>query len=274
MKLLTFVVMAAAMLAARSASAGNHPAYLHALSDLRDARAHLEKPTAAPKATWNEEIAIREIDAAIKEIKEAAIDDGKDISVHEPVDAVLDWGGRLHHAQELLGSAYSDIHQHEDDKFSKGLRNRALQHIQMASDHVRKGIIEIAKEVEPKGDHPAYLHALSDLRDARAHLEGRPAEWKVKWDEKKAIQQIDVAIKDIKEASIDDGKDISVHAPIDAKLAWGGHLRNAQRLINKAYADINQHEDDKFSKGLRNRALKHIQIAAEYLQAAIDAKNM
>jgi len=271
-KLLTFVVFAVGLVAARSASAGSHPAYLHALADLRDARAHLEKPTAAPKATWDEKVAITEIDAAIKEIKEASIDDGKNIDVHEPVDATLDWGGRLHHAQELLGAAYSDIHQHEDDKFSKGLRNRALQHIQAASDHVRKGVIEIAKEVEPKGDHPAYLHALADLRDARAYLEGRPATWKVKWDEKKAIANIDVAIKDLKEASIDDGKNLDAHVAIDAKLEWGGRLRHAKQLLDKAYSDIQQHEDDKFSKGLRNRALKHLQVASEFINSAIDAK--
>src|ERR1700753_2160265 len=55
----------------------------------------------------------------------------------------------------------------------------------------------------PAGNHPAYLHALSDLRMARAFLE-RPANVVVKWDEKRAITEIDAAIREIKEAAIDD----------------------------------------------------------------------
>src|SRR5512140_867828 len=60
----------------------------------------------------------------------------------------------------------------------------------------------------PPAKHPAYLHALTDLRTARAFLE-RPANIVVKWDEKRAIKEIDDAIHQIKEAAIDDGKDIS-----------------------------------------------------------------
>jgi hypothetical protein len=55
---------------------GPHPAYLHALSDLRLARAYLDQ-IAWPPVQRDEEHAIREIDAAIGEIKQASIDDGK-----------------------------------------------------------------------------------------------------------------------------------------------------------------------------------------------------
>lgn len=54
-------------------------------------------------------------------------------------------------------------------------------------------------------EHPAYLHALSDLRDARAHLE-RPGGGERKEQERKAIEEIDAAIFEIKKASIEDGK--------------------------------------------------------------------
>ena len=47
---------------------GPHPAYLHALSDLRLARAYLDQ-IAWPPVQQDEEHAIREIDAAIGEIK-------------------------------------------------------------------------------------------------------------------------------------------------------------------------------------------------------------
>ncbi|HWF06792.1 MAG TPA: hypothetical protein VHA06_24090, partial [Candidatus Angelobacter sp.] len=44
---------------------GRHPAYLHSLADLRDARAHLDRLTPSDRIDREEEHAIREIDAAI-----------------------------------------------------------------------------------------------------------------------------------------------------------------------------------------------------------------
>jgi hypothetical protein len=119
---------------------GAHPAYLHALTDLRHARAHLERMTPNARLDRDEEIAIREIDAAIQEVKEAAIDDGKPLSDHPPVDAGMDWPGRLHRAMELLDSAHNDIDQHESDVFAKGLKHRALHHIDEARKAVRHAI--------------------------------------------------------------------------------------------------------------------------------------
>jgi hypothetical protein len=73
---------------------GRHPAYLHSLSDLRDARAHLDRLTPSDKMDREEEHAIREIDAAINEIKLAAIDDGKDLHNHVAIDTHLGHRGR------------------------------------------------------------------------------------------------------------------------------------------------------------------------------------
>jgi len=111
---------------------GPHPAYLHALSDLRDARAHLDRLTPSDRLDNEEEHAIREIDAAINEIKRASIDDGKDLHDHPPIDAHLTRTGRYHKALELLDRAHHDIAEKEDDKFAHGLRHRALEHIDEA----------------------------------------------------------------------------------------------------------------------------------------------
>src|SRR5580700_1721893 len=63
-----------------------------------------------------------------------------------------------------------------------------------------------AAQAEQPGQHPHYLHALSDLRDARANLQKRGGDAEVKWDESKAVADVDGAIGKIKSASIDDGK--------------------------------------------------------------------
>ena len=139
-------VIAAASLAFFSAAPsfadtpGRHPAYLHALTDLRHARAHLERRGGDRQVKWDERVAIAEIDSAISEIKRAAIDDGKPLEDHPPVDAGLDWGGRMHRARELLDSARRDVRQEEDNDFTRGLQLRALRHIDAAVNFVDQGI--------------------------------------------------------------------------------------------------------------------------------------
>ncbi len=111
---------------------GRHPAYLHALTDLRHARAHLEGLTPSGRMDSEENHAIGEIDKAIGEIKHASIDDGKNLNDHPPVDASLGHRGRYHRALELLDKAHNDIAREEDDPSVRGLRNRALRHIDEA----------------------------------------------------------------------------------------------------------------------------------------------
>jgi hypothetical protein len=134
-----FVVLAMAPLAAYADMPGAHPAYLHALTDLRHARAHLEKP-AKPQVAWDEGVAVKAVDEAIREIKEAAIDDGKPLQDHPPVDAGLDHVGRLHRAIELLRKAKKDIEEKESNDFAHGLRGRAVGHIDRAIHFTEQGI--------------------------------------------------------------------------------------------------------------------------------------
>lgn len=124
---------------------GAHPAYLHALSDLRAARAHLDKLSPSDHVDNEETHAIREIDAAINEIKKASIDDGKNLNDHPPVDAGLDKTGRYHRALQLLDKAHHDISEKESDEFAHGLKHRALEHIDSAHGVVDHLIVQTAK---------------------------------------------------------------------------------------------------------------------------------
>jgi hypothetical protein len=108
---------------------GKHPAYLHALSDLRAARWMLEHRPGDAAVAGREDVAITEIDAAIGEIKRAAIDDGKDLHDHPKEQGPADRPGRLHKALELLRATHSDVAREEDDPATKGLRDRAIGHI-------------------------------------------------------------------------------------------------------------------------------------------------
>jgi hypothetical protein len=123
---------------------GKHPAYLHALSDLRDARAHLERLSSEP-VDQEEDHAIAHIDKAIGEIKHAAIMDGKDIHDHMPVDAHLDRTGRFHKALELLDKAKHDVSGEEDQPDTQGLQARVIHHIDEAKHSVEHAIHTVSK---------------------------------------------------------------------------------------------------------------------------------
>jgi hypothetical protein len=109
--------------------------------------------------------------------------------------------------------------------------------------------------------HPAYLHALSDLRAARWMLEHRPGNWKATSDEVAAVNEINAAIGEIKKASIDDGKDINDHPQAQEINEHKGRLTKAVEWLRKSRSDIEQDEDNGFAQGLRKRAFGHIDEA-------------
>lgn len=110
------------------------------------------------------------------------------------------------------------------------------------------------------GQHPYYLHALSDLRDARWLLSHQPGDTKVYEGEDVAIDQVNGAIGDIKKASIDDGKDINDHTNVDAP-DHGSRLLKAIEALQKAKDDVNQEEDNPEARGLKHRTLEHLSKA-------------
>ncbi len=122
------------------ASAADHPYYLHALSDLRAGRWMIEHRPGDWQTTEDEAAAVREIDAAITEIRKASIDDGKDINDHIAVDEKPDHVGRLHEAVDFLRKARQDVNQEEDNAFADGLKARAAKHISEAIAHTAKAI--------------------------------------------------------------------------------------------------------------------------------------
>lgn len=134
-------------LSAQADMPGRHPAYLHALSDLRAARWMLEHRPGDASVSSQEDVAIAEIDHAIDEIKRASFDDGKDLHDHPAVDMPMDGPGRLHKALDLLAQVHHDINREEDDPETRGLKDRALMHVDEATR--------------------ATEHAIGDVRDRR-----------------------------------------------------------------------------------------------------------
>lgn len=128
---LAFAVLLSACSAPHPVSAQDHPHYLHALTDLRMARALLDRPQEY-NVMQDQQIAISEINQAIGELKRASVDDHKDPNDHPPIDTHLDHGGRLHHVMELLESVDRDLHAEEDNYAALGWRDAALHHVHEA----------------------------------------------------------------------------------------------------------------------------------------------
>lgn len=122
---------------------GRHPAYLHALSDLRAARWNLEHRPGDAAVSAQEDRAIVETDRAIQEAKKAAMEDGKNIEDHPHEDANLDRRGRLHHALELLQKAKDDVAREEDNPETRNLCNRIVEHTDAALEATRHAIHDV-----------------------------------------------------------------------------------------------------------------------------------
>jgi hypothetical protein len=146
MNIKTLPILAGLLLAPWLANAdlpGKHPYYLHALSDLRAARWMLVHRQGDAAVKGEEAVAGSEIDAAINEIKRAAIDDGKNIDDHPPVDASTDQPGLLHKALDVLRKVRSDVAREEDDPATRGLRDRAVVHIDGAIHAAERAIGDV-----------------------------------------------------------------------------------------------------------------------------------
>jgi hypothetical protein len=144
-KLLTSAIFCAALLpfAAQADIPGQHPGYLHALSDLHAARWSLEHRPGDPAVSSQEDMALSEIDGAIGEIKRAAREDGKNLGDRPHEDAQLDRPGRLHHTVELLRKAHDDLAQEEDNPEARELKHRSLEHIDRAIEATEHAIRDV-----------------------------------------------------------------------------------------------------------------------------------
>jgi hypothetical protein len=144
-KQIASLALAAAILAGCAVTVvqpDRHPAYLHALSNLRAARWALNHRPGGFAVSGDEAAAVGEIDAVIQDVKHAAFDDGKNLNDHPHADEVLDYRGRLHRALDLLNQTHRNLAQEEDSPESRELRNRSLAHLDRAIQLVHKALFD------------------------------------------------------------------------------------------------------------------------------------
>jgi len=118
------------------------------------------------------------------------------------------------------------------------------------------------------GRHPAYLHALTDLRDARWFLEHSPDGY-VGEREHDAITHIDRAIDRVQRAAYYDGKNVYDHPREDAYPDARGRLRRVSELLRKARADVAMPEDNYDVRELQFHAVENIDTAIRLAEAVM-----
>jgi hypothetical protein len=140
--LATAAALLAAAPMARADTPGRHPFYIHALTDLRTARWLLLHNIGNFLVNGHEDEAIHHIEAAIGDIKRAAIEDGKNLDEHPPIDVPPERVGVLRRALELLHGVRRDVTQPEDDPAGLDAQTRSLRHVEEAIHHVERAIAD------------------------------------------------------------------------------------------------------------------------------------
>ena len=116
--------------------------------------------------------------------------------------------------------------------------------------------------------HPAYLHALTDLNDARWYLAHAPDGY-VDERERRAIEQVDRAIDQVRRAAYYDGKDVYDRPREDVYSDPRGRLRRISELLRKARADVAQPEDNLNVRDFQYHAVERIDNAIRLAESVM-----
>jgi hypothetical protein len=118
-----------------------------------------------------------------------------------------------------------------------------------------------------QAQRPHYLHALSNLREARELLQTdtRPGFIRAR---DHAIEEIDRAIHEVSEAVREEGRNPH-HTPPPAGGDPNRPMRSALTLLDEARRDIASGTDESGHRGLQMRALRHVDEARQALEHAL-----
>jgi hypothetical protein len=120
--------------------------------------------------------------------------------------------------------------------------------------------VVVPASAEVPGPHPAYLHAMSDLRFARALL-AVPEEYNAIPAQRRAIDRIDHALGDLRHAAYADEMPPFETPPVDVSRPRIDRVREANRALDRARADIDRFESNGFADGWRDAARRDIDAA-------------
>jgi len=122
----------------------------------------------------------------------------------------------------------------------------------------------------PVSQHPAYLHALKDLRLARTAIEARGGNAAMRPHEIAALQHIGEAGAEIDKIAPDEHKnvDAAIAADTDPSKKIGG-LHDAKAYLERALSDLKEAKSDTAVRGNRQQAVADVNAALNSVNAGI-----
>lgn len=129
-------------------------------------------------------------------------------------------------------------------------------------------LLVLAPSTPAQAEHPRYLHALSNLRQARAVLQTDDRR-EFAGERDHAIEEIDHAIKEIKIAVMEEGRNPSYTPPPADRGNADRPMRSALGLLDEADEDVMRGVDEGLFPGLQGRAVRHIDEARRTLRHAL-----
>ncbi len=134
------------------------------------------------------------------------------------------------------------------------------------------GLIAMTPSACAGGDrlpsHPNYSAAIANLRIARTILDNEP-EYTVARNQYRALEAIDRAVLELKDAAIEGGQPIGGRPVLDPALDYGGRLSRARELIVGADHELSFREDDVNARPSRDNARHYVEEAREAVDRTI-----
>jgi hypothetical protein len=119
--------------------------------------------------------------------------------------------------------------------------------------------------------HPNYAAAIADLRVARIILD-HESEYSVIREQYRALESIDRAVLDLKDAAIVSGQPLGTPPTLDPALDYGGRLHRARELLDGAAHELSFREDDRAAQPARSAARDHVDDALKAVDSVIQQR--
>ena len=119
------------------AQGAKYPLWAQSASDLRDARSFLDSKSTKMDVRQEDEKAVRQIDAALTDMKGAGVPEGRGAGPAPAEDANLDRVGRYSKVTSLLARAHQDLSGAREVDGAPGLKQRVLKEIETAQGTVQ-----------------------------------------------------------------------------------------------------------------------------------------
>jgi hypothetical protein len=118
-----------------------------------------------------------------------------------------------------------------------------------------------------RAQEPHYLQALSDLRTSRDYIQFDRGQFG--GERRRAVDEINKAIAEIKHAAWDDGKNTQFAPPAQGVTTGWLPIHQAEHWLAEAKGHVAMGVDTPQNQGLRDRALFHITEAAHVLNGLV-----